>query len=137
MIPSFIIHDNVRIESSSEKTIYVPMPGTVKTEGKTVSGHRVYKLQCGLDSYEVYIPEIRTENARMLAVPAYMVPGRPYPIYVYIYAVTVYASNPAMGQREASKQTREYFGLATFSHTTLGRAMKKIVTTHVWKKVYA
>jgi len=31
-----------------------------------------------------------------------------------------------MGQREAAKRTRERFGLKTFSHTTLGRALKKL-----------
>jgi len=30
-----------------------------------------------------------------------------------------------MGQREAAETTREHFGLETFSHTTLGRAMKR------------
>jgi len=126
MIPSIIIHESARIKSSGEKIIYVTLPEEVKMERKTVPVYRIYKLQCGLGTYELHVPEIQSEIGKTLIVPAYMVPGRPYPIYVYIYAVTVYASNPAMGQREASKQTREYFGLASFSHTTLGRAMKKI-----------
>jgi hypothetical protein len=33
-----------------------------------------------------------------------------------------------MGQRAAAEATRKYFGLKTFAHTTLGRAMKKIIT---------
>jgi len=37
-----------------------------------------------------------------------------------------YCVNKKIGQREAAKRTREYFGLKTFSHTTLGRAMKKL-----------
>ena len=45
---------------------------------------------------------------------------------MYIYAITTYCLNPTMGQREAAKRTRERFGLKTYSHTTLGRAIKRI-----------
>jgi hypothetical protein len=31
-----------------------------------------------------------------------------------------------MGQRAAAEQTRNYFALETFSHTTLGRALKRM-----------
>jgi len=55
-----------------------------------------------------------------------MIPGRPYPVYVYIYGMALYSSNPKMGQREAAEKTRIRFGLSTFSHTTLGRAMKRL-----------
>ena len=53
-------------------------------------------------------------------------PGRPYPIYVYIYGIILYSTNLEMGQREAAEKTRKMFGLKTFSHTTLGRAMIRL-----------
>ena len=53
-------------------------------------------------------------------------PGRPYPIYVYIYGIILYSTNLEMGQREAAEKTRKQFGLETFSHTTLGRAMIRL-----------
>ena len=87
-------------------------------------------LQCGWVDIKVRYPEIHDqENANeggYIIIPEFMIPGRPFPIYVYLYAITTYSLNPTMGQREAAKRTRERFGLKTFSHTTLGRAMKKL-----------
>jgi hypothetical protein len=57
-------------------------------------------------------------------IPGFLVPRRPYPVYVYLYAIDLYSSAPEKGQRWAAEETRKYFGLATFSHTTLGRALK-------------
>ena len=76
--------------------------------------------------YEIVCPEIQDAAVRYLVVPEFMIPGRWYPIYVYIYGMVLYSSNPKMGQREAAEKTRKRFGLETFSHTTLGRAMKKL-----------
>jgi hypothetical protein len=126
MSPFIIIHEKTRIESNDEKIIYVPLPETNGTDSYPVIGYRAYKLQCERATYEIHCPEVHVENRNALIVPSFMVPGRPYPIYVYIYAVGFYIANPDMGQREAARQTKEYFGLETFSHTTLGRAMKKI-----------
>jgi len=98
-------------------------------EGLAIREH-VYKLQCGLTTVEVYCPEIaelgNSNEARYLILPEFLIPGRPYPIYVYLYAIETYCTNPWMGQRDAAKRTQERFGLKTFSHTTLGRAMKKL-----------
>ena len=50
-----------------------------------------------------------------------------YPIYIYLYAIDLYSANLDKGQRWAAAETRKYFGLATFAHTTLGRALKAFV----------
>jgi hypothetical protein len=42
---------------------------------------------------------------------------------VYLYALALYGSAPEKGQRWAAEETRKKFGLATFAHTTLGRAL--------------
>ena len=126
MHPLIIIHDKMRIESRDEKIINVPLPEANGTDNWRETGQRAYKLQCGREAYEIHCPEVQTENGRVLIVPTLIIPGMRYPVYVYIYAVTVYSANPEMGQREAAKLTKEYFGLETFSHTTLGRAMKKV-----------
>ena len=87
-------------------------------------------MQCGRYEYEIVCPEIgwqeEDESKKYLLIPEFMIPGRPYPIYVYLYGITLYTSNLKMGQREAAEKTRKQFGLETFSHTTLGRAMKKL-----------
>ena len=88
------------------------------------------KLHCGRIDVEVRYCEIREQAApngcAYLIIPEFLVPGRPYPIYIYLYAIATYSLNPTMGQREAAKRTRERFELKTFSHTTLGRAMKAL-----------
>ena len=87
---------------------------------------RTYRLMLGRSEYEIICPETQDDEVRYLVVPEFMIPGRKYPIYVYLYAAVLYSSNPKMGQREAAEKTRKRFDLEKFSHTTLGRAMKKI-----------
>ena len=132
MFYTYIIMHTSRIENKKNKVIKILTPQVEQTsyvEWLTVQEH-VCKLQCGELTYEVRFPEIRdleTGNKKSyMIVPEYLIPGRPYPIYVYIYAITTYCLNPKMGQREAAERTRERFGLKTFSHTTLGRAMKRL-----------
>lgn len=71
--------------------------------------------------------EVRTKNdpgsEPRVYLPAYKLPHRPYPLGVYLYAIWLYGSNPSLGQRKVAGETRKLFGLETFSHTTLGRAM--------------
>ena len=62
----------------------------------------------------------------VMVIPHFLIPGRRYPIFVYLYAISLYSANPEMGQRKAAEMTRKLFGLATFAHTTLGRALKKL-----------
>jgi len=130
-----IITNPCRLENTSSKTFTVL--STLSTEQKEKAtevgqmiNERTYKLQCGSVVFEVSIPEIcneeRADAASYLIVPEFLIPGRPYPIYVYLYAIVLYSSNAKMGQREAAERTRKLFGLTTFSHTTLGRAIRKL-----------
>jgi hypothetical protein len=120
VFPIQIITDKARIETSPDKVFRV-LPGQ-----KQAFKERIYALECGQAVYEIYCPEIQEDGVKYLIVPEFMIPGRPYPIYVYLYAIVLYSSNPEMGQREAAEKTRKRFGLTTFSHTTLGRAMKTV-----------
>jgi len=112
------------LTSKTESTYY--------TEGLKFR-KRMYQLKFGLIRIDVYCPEINVEYSanglkylKYLILPEFVVPGRRFPIYIYIFAIMTYCANKKMGQREAAKRTREYFGLKTFSHTTLGRTMKKL-----------
>ena len=91
---------------------------------------RIYKLQYQYREFIIICPEFRnaTEGAEPVVIlPGFLVPKRLYPIYVYLYAIDLYSTNPNMGQREAAETTRERFGLESFAHTTLGRALKAFV----------
>lgn len=60
----------------------------------------------------------------MVVIPWYLIPGRPYPIQVYLYACALYSSNPEMGQRAVAEATRKEFELKKFSHSTLSRSFR-------------
>ena len=91
---------------------------------------RRYKLKGQYKEFTVICPEFRndTEGAEpIVLIPEFLVPGRPYPVYVYMYAIDLYSNASEKGQRWAAKETRKYFGLASFAHTTLGRALKVFI----------
>ena len=91
---------------------------------------RSYKLIYQYNEYTVLCSEYRSCKpgvSSVVVIPAYLIPRRPYPVQVYLYAIDLYSSNPAMGQREAAEITRKQFGLQHFAHTTLGRALKAFV----------
>ena len=94
---------------------------------------RGYILTCGKSNYTINCPEIHANGVKYLCIAEFSIPGRPYPIYVYIYGIILYSTNPKMGQREAAEKTRIQFGLTTFSHTTLGRAMIRL---ELWIKTF-
>jgi hypothetical protein len=88
---------------------------------------RCYKIHKNYTDYVIICPEYRNDAKGLEPVvitPEFLVPGRPYPIYVYLYAIDLYSRMPKKGQRWVAAQTRKKFGLSTFAHTTVGRAMK-------------
>ena len=85
-----------------------------------------YTILFGRKGYEIICPKRQVSGIEYLVVPKFLIPGRPFPLYVYLYAIILYSSNPKMSQREAAERTRKRFHLYTFSHTTLGRAMKRL-----------
>ena len=62
----------------------------------------------------------------MVILPEYLLPRRRYPIQVYLYAINEYCDDGNKSQRKAAEKAIKLFGLATFAHTTLGRALKKL-----------
>ena len=88
---------------------------------------RIYKIKYKYKEYIIICPEFRSCNKSdepIVIIPEFLIPGRPYPVYVYLYAIDMYSSNPDMGQRKAAEAARKQFGLIHFAHTTLGRALK-------------
>jgi hypothetical protein len=91
---------------------------------------RRYQLKDQYKEHVVVCPEFRSDadgGKPIVLIPEFLVPGRPYPLYVYLYAIALYSNMPEKGQRWAAEETRKRFGLATFAHTTLGRALKAFV----------
>lgn len=65
------------------------------------------------------------DGEKVVVWPSEKLPGRPYPIYVYLYAVATYLTED-ISMRKAAEKTRKKFKLVTFSHSTLSRALKKL-----------
>ena len=63
----------------------------------------------------------------MLILPEYLFLRMRYPIQVYIYAINEYCRDEGTSQRKAAEKARKLFGLTTFSHSTLGRTLKKLL----------
>jgi len=92
------------------------------------SKEKSYQLTLGQIDYEVICLEIwqKGDKEHSLIIPAYLIPHRVYPVYVYIFAINLYSSNPQLSQRKVAEETRKKYELKTFAHTTVGRAMKEL-----------
>ena len=95
---------------------------------------RTYKIIYMHNDYLVVCPEFRSGEKGVepiVIIPEFLIPGRPYQIEVYLFAIDIYSTFPEKGQRWAAKETRKRFKLKTFSHTTLGRALKWNSSLHL------
>lgn len=89
-----------------------------------------YQDEGKICQHTIICPEFRDlqrGGEAIVYLPVFLLPRRPYPIEIYLYAIDLYSGNESMSQRTAAEVTRRRFGLKTFSHTTLGRALNKFV----------
>jgi hypothetical protein len=83
--------------------------------------YRRYQIEYNGSDHEIICPEYIFPDKTIIILVWFLIPGRHYPLPAYLYACSLYSSNPDIGQREASEATRKKFGLETFSHSTLSR----------------
>ena len=91
---------------------------------------RSYKIEYEYKEYAIICLEFRDDrkgSEPIVIIPEFLIPRRPYPVFIYLYAINLYSGTPEKGQRWAAAETRKQFGLASFAHTTLGRALKVFV----------
>jgi len=60
--------------------------------------------------------------------PSFKLPNRSYPVFVYLYAAALYLSS-GESMRDTAERVIKFFGLETFSHTTISRFLRKIYLT--------
>jgi len=122
---NYIITPDIKIENTKSNIINVltPEEETDYINAGYEIKERIYKITIGHRQYEVICSEIwkKDESEHCLIIPAFLIPRRPYPIYVYIYAINLYSSDKKQSQRDVAEKTKKYFGLKTFSHTTIQR----------------
>jgi hypothetical protein len=127
--PAYILTQAAPIENNKDNVCLVHDAGLEQryTDAGCHRSERRYQVKDQHKVFAVVCPEFREDRSGggpIVIVPDFLVPGRPYPVYVYMYAIDLYSGAPEKGQRWAAEETRKHFGLETFAHTTLGRAMK-------------
>ena len=99
------------------------MPGFFD-KAESVRYHN-YQIKYYRRDHEIICPRYMfADGTDVTVIPWYLIPGRPYPIQIYLYACTLYSKNPEIGQRGAAEATRAKFDLKTFSHSTVCRSFK-------------
>ncbi len=92
----------------------------------SVRFHR-YHIEYNGHEYEIVCPKYTfSDETYVIVIPWFLIPSRPYPIQVYLYACNLYSSNPEINQRKAADATRKKFGLQKFSHSTVSRSFKAL-----------
>ena len=125
----YILTQSGPFENRENKIFEVTVPDLEKqyTDAGCQRHERVYGITYRHGEHTVICPEFRKsgEEAAVI-IPEFLIPGRPYLLEVYLYAIDLYSGALEKGQRWAAEETRKRFGLKTFAHTTLGRALKKL-----------
>ena len=88
---------------------------------------RHYALTMNYRDYQLFCPLFNIGQGRLALIwPSFKLPRRPYPCFVYIYAIALYLST-GRSMRDVASEVRMKFGLTTFSYTTISRALKKLL----------
>ena len=126
----YIIQPGIEIGTPEITNINVLTPEEVTEYRKNgfKCREKLYPIILGRTEYEVICLEIwkKGDKEHSLIIPAFLLPHRIYPTYVYAFAINLYSSNPELSQRKVAEETRKKYDLETFAHTTIGRAMKTL-----------
>lgn len=87
-----------------------------------------YKIVFNNKERELLCPiYINKNGTKTVVIPSLKIPRRKYPVYAYLYGVAEYlSSNKSM--RKVAAEIRRKFGADTFSHSTLSRVLKKLIS---------
>lgn len=85
-----------------------------------------YRLVLSFREIQVECPVIlRDKRPVAVVLPAFKLPYRPYPCFVYLFAIALYLTGVRM--RKAAIITGKKFGIPGFSHSTISRAFSRMV----------
>ncbi len=85
-----------------------------------------YKLYTNNRELQLECPLIKSpDHENIVLWPAFKLPYRKYPVYVYLYAAALYLSTD-LSMRKVAAKVRKTFGLDKFSHSTVSRSLKKL-----------
>ena len=96
------------------------------TQGAVIKKKKQYLLIIHHRQLTLECPILHLDDGSYQMIwPSFKLPNRPYPVFVYLYAVSQYLSN-GESMRSTAKKVINIFGLETFSHSTLCRFLPKL-----------
>jgi len=87
---------------------------------------KYYKFHVKDNPCDVLTYDLQKGTIKITIIPDMISTRRPYPIYVYLFAIAIYMLIPKLSQRKAASITGQCFGIKTFSASTLCRVKKKL-----------
>lgn len=96
------------------------------TRGTVIKKKKLYLLIIHHRQLTIECPILLMDDGSYKMIwPSFKLPNRPYPVFVYLYAVAWYLSS-GDSQRTTAQRIRHFFGISTFSHSTLCRFLTKL-----------
>jgi hypothetical protein len=97
----------------------------LKRAGIIAKKLHTYRFILNFREIQVECPVIlRDKRPVAVILPEFKLPYRPYPCFVYLFAVALYLTGVAM--RKAAMITGKKFGIPGFSHSTISRAFSRM-----------
>lgn len=94
----------------------------LRQAGIVAKKKRIYRMVIHYRDIQVECPvQLERKKPAGIIFPAFKLPYRKYPVFVYLYAVALYLAGESM--RKAARKTAEKFGVPKFSHSTVSRTL--------------
>jgi len=116
----------VQAEYKPFEKIFCPLSSEefnkLRQSGVVAKKKRLYRMVLHYRDIQVECP-VQLEGKKPVGIilPAWKLPYRKYPVFVYLYAVALYLTGESM--RTAARETAEKFGVPKFSHSTVSRTL--------------
>jgi hypothetical protein len=91
--------------------------------------HKKYLIRINYRIYQIICPIMKNEKGEyVVIIPAFKYPNSNIPIFVHFYAIGLYLSS-GESMRKVANKVKKMFGMGTFSHTTISRTLKKMISS--------
>lgn len=95
-------------------------------QGAVIKKNKQYRLVLHYRQFTIESPILLMDDGSYRIIwPSFKLPYRPYPVFVYLYAAAWYLSS-GESQRATAEKVMHFFGLETFSHTTISRFLRRL-----------
>ena len=115
----------VPTECNKAETIMCPLSSEefimLQKEGLIARKSRTYHMTLQHKDIQVECPVLLNDKRSVgVILPAFKLPYRSYPCYVYLFAILLHLMGDSM--RRAAVKVQKRFGLSRFSHSTISRS---------------